>query len=410
MPLNIYRRHNSRCTGGHPEDSHSGELEERSKKWKRCGCPIVATGTLSKEFRRLKTGQIFWDQAHIVITRWETAGCWPGAIPAQIPEEEPEPEPDRVTMDKALASYLADHQHAAANTLRRYGYILDKLRAWSTHKGYVLVQQWTPVDVRECRDSWHCGVRSSNSQMTVIRSFFTFCLANEWISRSPATMVKNNRGRESYSEQKLPFTDAELQAMYDAAETRYGKQGYRAQYRWTGQDLADFISISVYTGLRISDVATFEFSRMNEQGMIWLYTTKTNTPVSTWVPRWLQEMIYRRSLEVGPKIFGDHQTKDLNVITDLWRRKLKRLWKICNIEWTAPPTPHRFRHTFARILLQKGVEISHVAKLMGDTEVMVIRHYAAWIPSRQEKLTAILKDAFTEIPRPGIVVPITRTK
>jgi hypothetical protein len=28
------------------------------------------------------------------------------------------------------------------------------------------------------------------------------------------------------------------------------------KYKWTGKDLADFIAVSIYTGLRISDVAT----------------------------------------------------------------------------------------------------------------------------------------------------------
>ena len=35
MALNLYRRHRQDCTGKHPEDSRSAELEERSKAWKR---------------------------------------------------------------------------------------------------------------------------------------------------------------------------------------------------------------------------------------------------------------------------------------------------------------------------------------------------------------------------------------
>jgi hypothetical protein len=39
--------------------------------------------------------------------------------------------------------------------------------------------------------------------------------------------VKNQRGRDAAdrrSEQKLPFTDSELEKMYEACETKYGKQ------------------------------------------------------------------------------------------------------------------------------------------------------------------------------------------
>src|SRR5207244_10408143 len=65
-------------------------------------------------------------------------------------------------------------------------------------------------------------------------------------------------------EQKLPFTDEELKRMYDACH-KYGKT---SKYKWTGEDLADFISLSIYTGLRISDVALFQIDRMLPTGEI----------------------------------------------------------------------------------------------------------------------------------------------
>lgn len=245
--------------------------------------------------------------------------------------------------------------------------------------------------------------------MSVVKAFFEFCLANEWILRNPARRVRNQRGKynDPRSEQKLPFNDAELQRMYHACETKYGKreinfsnatakrreQGSIAQYRskWTGQDLADFISVSVYTGLRISDVSTFHIDRMRPDGTIQLRTTKAHTHVYTWVPEWLRQRIRERASTVGPYIFGEHSTTDMNVITDLWRRKLNKLWSLCG-PWKDRPTPHRFRHTFARILLERdGVTVRDVAELLGNTEQMVRKHYAAWIPERQDRLTAILK-------------------
>jgi integrase len=58
------------------------------------------------------------------------------------------------------------------------------------------------------------------------------------------------------------------------------------------------------------------------------------------------------------------------------------------------PTPHRFRHTFARIILQRGVSVREVADLLGNSEQMVRGHYAAWIPERQARLTKILQERF----------------
>jgi integrase len=149
-------------------------------------------------------------------------------------------------------------------------------------------------------------------------------------------------------------------------------------------------SVSVYTGLRISDVSTFHIDRLLPTGEIHVRTTKTGTHVYTWVPEWLQERVRIRAERIGPLIFGTHETKDLGVITDVWRRKLINLWDLCG-PWSAKPTPHRFRHTFARVLLQRpGVTVRDVAELLGDTEDMVRRHYAAWVQERRERLTAVL--------------------
>jgi integrase len=194
--------------------------------------------------------------------------------------------------------------------------------------------------------SWGVLPSTAAKNMSVVKAFFEFCHANEWTPRNPARMVRNQRGQHNdpRSEQKLPFSDEELKRMYDACDTKYGKreiqfskatkerkeQGPYAQYRtrWTGQDIADFISVSVYTGLRISDVSTFHIDRMRPDGTIQLRTTKAHTHVYTWVPEWLQQRTRTRALETGPYIFGKHSTTDMNVITDLWRRKLNKLWEL----------------------------------------------------------------------------------
>lgn len=296
--------------------------------------------------------------------------------------------------------------------------LLGKLQAFAESRGYLMVDQWRPIDVQEMRSSWNVSTTTAPKNMDTVRSFFTYCVSMEWIARSPAQLVKNPRGRDATdkrNQQKLPFTDDELKRMYAACTSAYGQQpikwsrvtrhqeakGESARYkvRWTGQDLADFISLSVYTGLRISDVCTFRIDRMKDTGEIHVRTTKGGTHVFTWVPEWLQERIRVRAQEFGPYIFGEHTTRDMNVITDVWRRKLIKLWSLCGA-WKEKPTPHRFRHTFARILLQRpGVTIRDVSDLLGNSE-QVRKHYAAWIPERQARLTKILKEAFGDLPKP----------
>jgi len=58
------------------------------------------------------------------------------------------------------------------------------------------------------------------------------------------------------------------------ATTTAPKSNMRYNHKWSGQDLGDFISVSVYTGLRVSVVSTFQIDRMRPSGEIHIRTTR----------------------------------------------------------------------------------------------------------------------------------------
>jgi integrase len=406
MLLSLYRRHNRKCTAHHPEDSQSFEQDERKKTFKRCRCYISASGTLDKIFKRRNTGECEWIPAKIIAAGWEAKGTWHGETVLSL-QSLPAPSSGRMPIPEATARFLEDISAAAETSTEKYALLLKRLNAYSLHVGYVMIDQWRPDDVRKLRDTWPQSPQTAEKTMGLLKYFFEFCLENEWTTRNPARRIRKSRSRDAAdrrNDQKSPFTDEELERMI-AACSQYGGRGYA----WTGDDLVDFIYLSCYTGLRISDVCLFHIDRMLPDGQVHIRTTKTGSRVFTWVPEWLQERIRARALKHGAFIFGKHKTTDLDTITDLWRTKLRAVWDTCG-PWAEKPTPHRFRHTFARILLQRpGVTVRDVAELLGNTEEQVRKRYSAWVPDRQERLTKILKDAFAEKPRPG-VIPIDRAK
>jgi integrase len=70
-------------------------------------------------------------------------------------------------------------------------------------------------------------------------------------------------------------------------------------------------------------------------------------------------------------------------LTDIWRnRRLAKIFELAG-PFEEKPTPHRFRHKFVRILLEKGVPVADVAELIGDTEDVLRRHYSRWIKTRK---------------------------
>jgi integrase len=400
MALNLYRRHRRDCKADHPEDTKSSDLDERRKGWKRCECPIFVSGTLRGKFRRETTGEWEWEPAKAVVAALVCNGTWGKVEPAPQAAPASETGPKRIAIDHAVKVFLAEIQETiAVGTHKKYRLLLTKFKEFSITRGYVMIDQWETADVREFRTSWAINPRTGARRMAMLKPFFEYCVSNSWIKYNPAKAVKNPKGREMEAAvQRLPFSDDELKKMYDACP-KYGGE----KHKWTGQDIADFISLSIYTGLRISDVALFHIDRMNKNGEIRLRTTKAGTHVYTWVPQWLQERIRTRSKAHGDFIFGAHATKDLDVITEGWRRRLQKVWALCG-PWKVEPTPHRFRHTFARILLQKpGVTVRDVAELLGNTEEMIRKHYGAWVPERQERLTRILREAFDDKPKPKLV-------
>jgi hypothetical protein len=292
MSVNLYRRHfrtPGKCIGGYERDSRHYETDELRRGWKKCRCPIYAAGTLGGKFNRRNTRQSTWSDAKAIAARWETADSWDTEKPTEPSQptaanSNTGPGSTNTTIERAIAALLAEH--SAPNTLRKCRTIMDKLKAYSATKGYVLLEQWGPIDVREFRTAWRVSPTTAAKNLSLVKSFFEFALSNEWIARNPARLVKNPRGRaggDTRNEQRNPFSDEELNRMFEASESLYGKRPIRwsrtshhhaaepgmmanYRYKWTGRDLADFIAISVYTGLRISDVSTFDAGRLEATG------------------------------------------------------------------------------------------------------------------------------------------------
>ncbi len=403
MALNLYRRHRRDCKAGHPEDFFTTDFDERKRGWKRCECVIVVAGTLNKKFKRQSTGRSEWSQARAIADGFESAASWDGAVSVTHVAPQPvENTRQRVEIEHACKVFLEELKESAAlATQKKYRLMAGRLKECAMRRGYVMLDQIEPEDIRAFRSTWAVSAPTAVRRMAELKAFFEYCLSNKWIPGNPARAVKNPRTRDAKDRepQKLPFSDDEIKKMYDACR----KYGSTYRHRWHGEDLEDFISISTYTGLRISDVALFRGDRMLPTGEIRVRTTKAGTHVYTWVPSWLQDRIKARIAKHGNAVFGQHTTKSLDVITELWRRRLNDLWKQCGT-WGPRPHPHRFRHSFARILLQKpGVTVRDVAELLGNSEDVVRRHYSAWIPERQERLTRVLKEAFEGKPKPKLV-------
>jgi integrase len=266
-----------------------------------------------------------------------------------------------------------------------------------------MVDQFTRADMDVFYASWAMGARAKGKRLGTLRSFFRFCMNREWLAKNPGTSDLKPPLGANRAANKVPFTDDELQRIIRACDRLQSTSWSNGQFKgvWTGEDAKDCIWMLVYTGLRISDVALFNMNRLRGNELS-LRAKKNGGDVFTCIPDWLRERLVRRAKEHGMRPFILGRSDRLETVTDGWRRRINKVFELAG-KFEEIPTPHRFRHTFARILLQRGVPVADVADLLGDDEDTVRRHYSRWVPERQARLTNILKEAFTDKPRPQIV-------
>ena len=419
MALALYRRHRRDCKAGHPEESRTNEYDERKKGWKRCECPIFLSGTLQGCFKRHNSGRWEWESAKALAGQFEVAGSWNGsnqsaAPAAQLADPSNDSQPARIAIADAVQVFLTNRQGAkiAAATLRKYRTFTKQLADFAEARGYVMLDQFTSADIDVFYGSWKLGARAKGKALGTLRSFFRFCAKRKWIPVDPtdpksvgpvSSDLKPPIGANRIAN-KAPFTDEELQRIIDACDrlgTVKWSNGLEQEQSYSGEDLKDFIWLMTYTGLRISDAGLFNMNRL-KGNEVFLRAKKNGGEVFAFIPDWLRDRLNERAKRFGSRPFIVGQSDRLETVTDTWRRKLGKVFELAG-EFDETPTPHRFRHTFARILLQRGVPVADVADLLGDDEKTVREHYSRWVPERQARLTKILKDAFDDKPRPKVV-------
>lgn len=280
-------------------------------------------------------------------------------------------------------------------TLRKYKTFIKQLSAYCGSRGVIYIDQLTIDDMDRFFASWKDGPQAKARKLDRLRAFTKFCLRRKWIADNIADDLQSPQG-SSESANKSPFTDDELTSIYSACDT-FGPpiSGGPGSRSWGGEDARDFVMLAVYTGLRISDICLFDITKRLHGNDVFLRMHKTKKELFTWIPDWLVARLRAREESHGPHIFLVGKSMNVRTVTEQWRRRMRKIFKLAG-PFEERPHPHRFRATFARVLLQNGVEVQDVADLIGDTPAVLIKHYARWMPERQVRLTKILRKAFAD--------------
>lgn len=124
------------------------------------------------------------------------------------------------------------------------------------------------------------------------------------------------------------------------------------------QLVATWFVIGCYTGLRYSDMKSFNKSKIRD-GRLTLYTTKTGEPVSLKLNDSLR-MLFKRA-------------KSWPYAYDTFRAQVIELRQV--LKFPEPITPHTSRHSFGALCAAKGIPQEVAMKFMGIKEVRTIAIY-----------------------------------
>jgi integrase len=376
-------------------------------------CHFVS-GTLAGRFSRKRTGATTWDEGRAYAAAIEAVGSWGGQPAPAVPAPDAPAAPARITIDEATRIFLTNREsaHIAPATLRKYRTFTKQLTAYGDSRGYVMIDQFTPADADLFYAGLKLGPRTKGTRLGVLRAFFRFAVNRKWISETPVSADIKPPVGSSKSADKMPFSDEELDRIRRACNNghRPMHQAHRSpghvgcEYKnaqgsgaWTGEHVRDLIELMVHTGFRISDATLFDMSRLQGNNVM-IRAQKNGHHVFAWLPDHVRDRLTARAKLHGPRPFIVGQSERLETVTNVWRRRLAHAFEAAG-PFEQKPTPHRFRHTFARRLLQDGNSIDDVAMALGDDPKTVALHYSAWVPERQERLTRMFKKAYREKPK-----------
>jgi integrase/recombinase XerD len=339
--LTLYRRHRSGC-------------RFRARRAK-CFCPIWVQGVLRGQNIRRSLDLTNWEAANKLVRDWEADGIR-----------------EVVSIREAMKRFVNDQKSRGLSpeTMRKFERLRDEL---SAEFGDISVNVVTTNDVATFREGWKLKPSTGAKKLERLRSFFKFCEERGWIDSNPA------KGLKPPKETKIdvkPYEASELERIAWAIPLFPSKGIYGEKNR---ERISAFVAVLRWTGLRIRDVVQLEQSAVAD-GFITLRTQKNGKPVKLPLHPEIELP------ESGRYFFWSGEGNPKSCVGD-WQRTLRRLSKISGVHIHA----HRWRHTFATELLSKGVPVSEVAAILGNSPRIVEKHYSQWISARQDAINAAVK-------------------
>lgn len=361
---------------------HSADCKYRGDEFeKRCRCRKHLRWTQNGTRFRRKAGTRSWAEAEQLKRDLEDQ------LAGRTPESK-QGNGNRAVQE-CIDVFLKDKrvQGVSEGVIGKYTRELERLRQYCEQAGVFTVQGITRELLTEFAATWERLYPSTQTRSMVrarCRSFLRFCYEAQWLPRIPA--LPKVRVDEVPT---LPLTAAEYDSLLRAVNKAHADPERRARVRALFQ-------LMRWSGLAIGDALTLERSEIREdadKGITRVVTArqKTGTPVSVPIPPDVADELRAFRNENSQYVFWDGNG-DAESLTKSWRKYfIGPVFDAAEIERGGNMMSHRLRDTFAVDLLEKGVPLEEVSKLLGHESIRTTeRSYAKWVKARQDRLDSLV--------------------
>jgi integrase len=286
-----------------------------------------------------------------------------------------------VSVSDACVKFLADcaSRKLSPAIIKKYTYVTKEL---TDRFGVVPVGAVSVDDLRTMRNSWTYSALTALKRLEYVRTFFSFCVASGWIPGNPAKGIKTPI---VHANPTAPFEGDEWERILWAVDSYlevHPDSNLQAQ-----KQLRAFVLVLRHSGLRISDAVSLKRERIDKGGRLFIRAIKNQKPIWLPLPKSVVEAIEAGD-EGNPYLFWTGAGKLASAL-GIWRVRLARVTKIAGIKGRG--FAHRCRASFSVELLNKGVPVEMVAKILGNSVRIVEKHYSSFVQSRQVSIEEAVK-------------------
>lgn len=304
-----------------------------------------------------------WDDAVLLVRKMETEGF------AQRLGE--------YTISQAIELYLQDNKgrNLAPETLRTANITFNGsskgFKGLSIVFGGKRFSEVRPADLLAYRAEWKLASATVAKRWERIRQFFNWAFKNKLSHDNPCDGLRTPKINFN---PKLPYNQGQIERLLAVV---------------ANHPLAKaLVLVLLYSGLRISDAVQLGPASLVGDSLR-LRTMKTGADVRIPLPTEIISTLRGLPLENG-RWFWNGKIKLTKRINNL-RRMMNRFYTDAAI---VNGGFQRFRDTAAVRWLEAGFSVQDVAVMLGNSALIVEKHYSAWVAERSERLESRIRATF----------------